>query len=128
MPLIGTPLLGLIDFGSACGTLTLHQGDLRRDRICRVVEFAMSNAGIFPKINVIDKSDNIADASGNQCYERMLDDKPPPVFFSIDNSQYVVYAKIRGDTNSRCWCFVVQKYDPSGWSNSLINRLRRVLP
>ena len=105
----------------------------------RVFEFALSNALLgntvitlikrLPTINVMDKSTDITNASGDECRKQMKDDKPPPAFFSVGKSHYVVYAKIRnGKNNCRSWCFVVQKYDANAWSNSLIKRLQRVVP
>ena len=102
----------------------------------RVFEFALLNvaestpsAPNIPSINVMDKSTDITNASGDECRKQMKDDKPPPVFFSVGKSHYVVYAKIRsGKNNCKSWCFVVQKYDANAWSNSLIKRLQRVVP
>ena len=80
----------------------------------------------------MDKSTNIAEASGRECSKQMSDDKPPLIFFAVDNSHYVVYAKIENRLNPRhlprrwkTWCFVVQEYDPSEWSDSLMKRLQR---
>ncbi len=103
----------------------------------RVFEFALAkvanrSSAIYPiisRINVMDKSTDITNASGDECRKQMKDDKPPPAFFSVGKSHYVVYAKIRnGKNDRRSWCFVVQKYDANAWSNSLIKRLQRVVP
>jgi hypothetical protein len=51
----------------------------------------------------------------------MKDDEPQPIFFSVGKSHYVVYAKIKSGKNGcKSWCFVVQKYDASAWSNRLM--------
>mgnify|MGYP002803999192 CR=1 FL=1 len=119
-----------INFGSACGKFTIClDGDVSRKEMCRVFEFAFSNSPFSSKINVMDKSTDIAEASGRECSKQMAGDKPPPIFFAVGKSHYAVYAKINGyKSYCKTWCFVVQEYDPSIWSNSLMKRLQRDLP
>ena len=123
------PAVQLINFGSACGKFTIClDGDVSGKEMCRVFEFALSNSS-SSKINVMDKSTNIAEASGSECSGQMADDKPLPIFFAVDKSHYAVYAKINGyKRDCKTWCFVVQEYDPSEWSKSLMKRLQRDLP
>ena len=119
-----SPLKG---FGSACGKFTIClDRDVSSEETCRVFEFALSNSWIWStlKINVMDKSTNIAEASGSECSKQMAHDKPPPIFFAVGKSHYAVYAKINGDKYSyKTWCFVVQEYNPSEWSHSLMRKL-----
>ena len=118
-----------IRFGCISGYFRIClDGDVSSKERCRVFKFALSNPG-NSEINVMDKSTNVAEASASECSKQMRGDKPPPIFFAVDDSHYAVYAKIKGDTkHSRTWCFVVQKYDPSEWSKTFMNRLQRVLP
>ena len=95
---------------------------------CRVFQFALSNCW-SEKINVLEKSTDISNASDGECYNQMKDDIPPPIFFSVGKSHYVVYAKIKSGKNGcKSWCFVVQKYDASAWSNRLMMQLQRAVP
>ena len=125
----------IIDFGWARGYFIIYlDGDLKSfeealsGEKCRIFQFALSNS-ITEKINLMDKSTDVTDAPDDECSNQMKDDEPQPIFFSVGKSHYVVYAKIKSGKNGcKSWCFVVQKYDASAWSNRLMMQLQRVEP
>ena len=125
----------IIDFGWASGYFIIYLDGVLKSfeealsgEKCRVFQFALSNSGSV-KINVLDKSTDISNASDGECSNQMKDDKPPPIFFSVGKSQYVVYAKIKtGKSGCKSWCFVVQNYDASAWSNDIMMKFQRDVP